>query len=500
MNARNVINRPIAVFLLFTIIIANNMAFGREETAIDKLTVGGAVINCEFADLNHDKKSEALLFFDDESSGELVRKMALYALDKDRFETRPRQVLEIDKSMVCFDIFDIDGDDDLDLLLMSNRGVYAHIYQNGTFSLGLSEIVLNTTIFGAALVENIEQWSFALTVDSVTKNFLIFVPTITGFDLYQQNRGKFELKQAIYYDHLSAVSGKAAYDNKKPLGFRIGNALPAIVISDYNGDKLLDIFVIDGRTICIFKRNFDGRFDKTPAEIFGKNLMTYDERRQGKTAVGYEIYDMNRDGIADIVATKNSGDVTSYRTSVQLFRGRPNGGFNLNAVRQFNVANGASNPFVHDLNLDGRLDLIIPSLKLGFMSTLKILLLKSVEVNIAVYLQNQADEFPDKPDFEKSFSFEADISQSIDYSGILSLDGDYDGDGRNDLLIHEGDGILKIYTNSARGVFEESASREIQILRPDGISVVDLNGDGKDEIIGHYLYNRDNCNAVRVIW
>jgi hypothetical protein len=488
-----------AVLTLF--ILTDGPVIGREETPIDKLAVGGTVINCQFADLNNDHLSEALLFFDDESSGELTRKMAVYAIYRNRFEAQPFQVVDIDKAAVCYDLFDIDGDNDLDLLLMSNQGIKAHIYHNGVFNLTLKEIVRDSTVFGAAVIENIEQWNFTRWIDSLTGSYLIFIPTLSGFDLYQNNRGRYEFKQAIQYNHLSAVGGKAAYDNNKALGFRIGYSLPAIMISDYNGDKLPDIFINNGRTVSIFKRNFDGRFDISPTEIFGKNLLSYDERRLGKTTVGYEICDLNRDGIADIVATKNSGDVTSYQTSVQLYKGRPNGGFNPNAGQEFSVANGASNPFIYDLNQDGRLDLIIPSLKLGFMSTLKILILKSVEVNIAVYLQNQADEFSEKPDFDKSFSYSADISQNIDYSGILSLDGDYDGDGRNDLLIHEGDGILKIYPNASKGVvFEGSPRREIQILRPDGISIADLNGDGKDEIIAHYLYNRDNCNSIRVIW
>lgn len=476
------------------------LAQGREETPVDRLTVGGTVINCDFVDLDNDHMSEALVFFTDESSGEPIRKLAVFALNRNRYETQPLQIIDIDKAAACYDLFDIDGDGDLDLLLMSNNGISAHLFQNGAFNLGLSEIIKDTTIFGTTVIENLERWNFAQLADSSARNFLMFIPTISGLDIYQNNRGKYELKQTIEYRQLSTVSGKAAYDNSKALGFRVGYSMPAVVMSDYNGDKLLDIFIIDGRTVSIYKRNFDGRFDISPAETFGKNLLSFDERRLGKTAIAYDIYDLNRDGIADIIATKNSGDVTSYQTSVQLFKGRPNGGYNSNTSQKFGAANGASNPYVQDINLDGRLDLIIPSLKLGFMSTLKILLLKSVEVNVAVYLQNQADEFPEKPDFEKDFSFEVDISQNIDYASILSMEGDFNGDGRNDLLIHEGDGLLKIYVNSAKDIFESKPWREIQILRPDGISIADLNGDGKDEIIAHYIYNHDSCNSVRIVW
>jgi hypothetical protein len=494
------VNGLIVLSLIAILILIGRLAQGREETPIDKLTVGGTIISCDFVDLNSDHLREALVFYDDESSGEPTRRMAVFASERKRYNTQSRQIIDLDRSVVCYDLADIDDDGDLDLVLMTNKGVAAHLCQNGIFNLAMSDIIRDSTVFGTGLVENIVRWGFVKQADTASNSLMVFVPTLSGFDIYQTNRNKYEYKQTIQYDHISMVGGKAAYDNNKSMGFRIGCSFPAIEITDYNGDKLSDIFIINNRTVSIYKRNFDGRFDNTPSEVFGKILLSYEERHLGKTSVGFDIYDLNRDGIADIVATKNAGDVTNYQTSVQLYRGKPNGGYNSSAGQQFSVANGASNPYIYDLNQDGRLDLIIPSLKLGFMSTLKILLLKSVEVNLTVYLQNQADEFADKPDYEKEFSYEVNINQNIDYSGILSLDGDYNGDGRNDLLIHEGDGILKIYIGAAKAVFEGSPYREVQIVRPDGISAVDLDGDGKDEIIAHYLYDRENRNSVRVIW
>jgi hypothetical protein len=481
-------------------LISVGLALGREETPIDKLTVGGAIINCEFVDLGNDRVKEALIFYDDQISGAPSRRMAVFAIEKKRYTAQPRQIIDLDRSVACFDLADIDGDGDQDLLLMTNKGIFAHLYEGDYFSLAMTDIVRDTTIFGTGAIENIVRWEFAQKTDTGSNNLTLFIPTLSGFDTYQSNRGKYEYKQTLKYEHISSVGGRAAYDNYKPMGFRIGCSFPAIVITDYNGDKLPDIFIIDNRAVSIFKRNFDGRFDREPSEIFGNKLLSYDERRLGKTSVGFDIYDLNRDGIADIVVTKNAGDVTNYQTSVQIFKGKPNGGYNLTSGQQFSAANGASNPYIYDLNQDGRLDLIIPSLKLGFMSTLKILLLKSVEVSLAVYLQNQADEFAEKPDYLRDYSYEVDINQNIDYSGILSLEGDYNGDGRNDLLIHEGDGLLKAYVGAAKGVFEGNPYREVQIVRPDGISVMDLNGDNQDEIIAHYLYNSENCNSVRVIW
>jgi hypothetical protein len=493
-------SRIIFLVALAVMMIFSNPGISREEQPIDILTVPGTIINCDFIDLDNDRLREALVFYEDESSGELTRRMAIFAINKNRFERHSRQTIDIDPSAACFDIADIDNDGDQDLLLMASDGVTAHIYQSGSFGLAPFRIIRDTTIFGTNSVENLVRWEFLRPLDSLSKNNILFIPTLTGFNIYQDNRGKYEFKQSIHQGHISIVGGRAAYDNIKAIGFRIGCTLPALIIADYNGDKQPDIFICDNRVVGVHKRNFDGKFEQEPTEIFGKNLLTSDERRLGKTAIGFDIHDLNRDGVADIVVTKNAGDVTNYQTSVQLYKGKPIGGYNSTPSEQFSVANGASNPYVYDLNQDGRLDLIIPSLKLGFMSTLKILLLKSVEVNLTVYLQNPADEFAQKPDYEKEFSYDVDINQNIDYAGILTLDGDYNGDNRNDLLIHEGDGVIKIYANSISGVFESGVYREIRIPRPDGLNSMDLNGDGKDEIIAHYLYQRQNRNSVRIIW
>jgi hypothetical protein len=252
--------------------------------------------------------------------------------------------------------------------------------------------------------------------------------------------------------------------------------------------------------ISIHECNFDGKFESQPTEVFGKNLLSFEERHSGQAALGFEIHDLNNDGIADIVVTKNTGDVTNYQTSIQIYRGKTMGGYNSTPSAQFGVPNGASSPYIYDLNGDGLLDLILPSLKLGFMSTLKILLLKNVEVNLTVYLQTATDQYTDKPDFEKSFTYNVAINQNVDYAGILTLEGDYNGDGLKDLLIHEGDGVLKIFLGAPGKIFESGASWQTEIPRPDGLDSPDLNGDGGSEIVAHYIQQPDHRNSVRVIW
>jgi hypothetical protein len=172
------VNRLILLSIFAILILIGGLAHGREETPIDKLTVGGTIINCEFVDLNNDRLREALVFYDDESSGELTRRMAVFASERKRYNTQSRQIIDIDRSVVCYDLADIDGDGDQDLVLMTNKGVAAHLCQNGIFNLAMSDIIRDTTIFGTGLVENIVRWEFVMQTDTVSKNLVVFVPTI----------------------------------------------------------------------------------------------------------------------------------------------------------------------------------------------------------------------------------------------------------------------------------------------------------------------------------
>jgi hypothetical protein len=134
------------------------------------------------------------------------------------------------------------------------------------------------------------------------------------------------------------------------------------------------------------------------------------------------------------------------------------------------------------------------------MSNLKVLLLKSIEVNLMGFLAQGTDNYLDKPDYEKSISYEVGLSQNIDYNSIFTLDGDYNGDGYNDLLVHDGNGGLKIYASLGEKLFENSPKLEFSIPRPDGINAMDLNGDGRSEAIAHYLMDYDSRKTIRIIW
>ncbi len=486
----------LAILPLLTVFPTSSYAF---QSRVDVISVPGNLINASFADLDGDSISEALLFYVDTGSERLQRKLALYRNSGDRFDSHPTQVLEIEASSVCYDIADIDADGRKDLLLCGTEGMIFHTFDGRLFDINTNKRLKTATIFNIAPEAEIARWNSVVYSQGQT-GALILIPTPRGFDLYRIGKDGPKFGQSLEYRHRLKISGRPARRNDIPAEFILDSRLPSVVMGSYDGDRMADIFIAGDRFVHIYRGNFDGGYSSQPVEIFGKRLLTAEEEFSGDVALSFKIQDLNSDGLSDIIATKNSGTVTSFNTTISIFKAKQLGGYGPKCNWEFTMANGASSPTILDFNADGALDLALPSFKLGVMSTLKILLMKEIEVNLKIYLQGGQGDFPEKQDYEKGFSYEVLLDEGIDYNNIMILEGDYDGDGACDLLLHDGQGKLRAYGNKQDGSFADNSLININLPRPDGLAAEDLNGDGKHEIIAFYGENSNERKSLRIVW
>jgi|GEM_PF-2276263 len=469
------------------------------QSRTDILSVPGILIDACFADLDGDSISEAMLFYIDGGSERIQRKLAIYRNVGDGFDSQPTQVLEIDGSAACYDIADINADGRKDLLLCGTGGMISHAFDGRMFDINPNKAPSAKTIFNIAPETEIVRWKFVVYPPGQSGS-LMLVPTPVGFDLFRIGPGGPKFSQSLEYRHRLKIGGRPAHYTNDPAGFVLDCRLPSVVVGNYDGDRMADIFVLSDRFVQIYRGNFDGGYSPQPVEIFGNRLLTEEEELTGDVALSFKVQDLNSDGLSDIIATKNAGTVTSFNTTISIFRARQLGGYGSKCNREFSMANGASSPTILDFNGDGALDLALPSFRLGVMSTLKILLMKKIEVNLRIYLQGGEGDFPDKHGYEKGFSYEVLLDEGIHYANILILDGDYDGDGAYDLLIHDGQGKLKAYKNRQNGLFSDNSMINISLPRPDELAAEDLNGDGKHEIIAFYSGNIGERKCLRVVW
>ncbi len=77
--------------------------------------------------------------------------------------------------------------------------------------------------------------------------------------------------------------------------------------------------------------------------------------------------------------------------------------------------------------------------------------------------------------------------------------GDLDGDGRVDVVAGRRDGDLEVYLQTASGEYYREQSQELESRgRPYDIQLVDLNGDGRDDLIVAFAEEEGNRGGVSV--
>jgi hypothetical protein len=138
-----------------------------------------------------------------------------------------------------------------------------------------------------------------------------------------------------------------------------------------------------------------------------------------------------------------------------------------------------------DINNDGFVDIALMELKNVITSAsalLEVLASKGIAWTLTVRLFNEPTGFSDQVDFRMDFTTMLPISES--FSGAVSLEGDFNADGRKDLIVRRSPTQSDIYLSSLRtGFFQREPKIQIQVPAEHQISSVkDLNGDGVTDI------------------
>jgi len=130
-------------------------------------------------------------------------------------------------------------------------------------------------------------------------------------------------------------------------------------------------------------------------------------------------------------------------------------------------------------------------------TVIKALITRSVSVDISIYKMKDS-KFPTKPSVTKTISARFDFG-SGDLFVPAVLGADVTGDGRKDLLVQKGDGILLVYPGEAGKAMFAKRAIKLSLALPQsrtGFLVHDVDSDGRDELI---LNHDDENNVISVV-
>lgn len=206
----------------------------------------------------------------------------------------------------------------------------------------------------------------------------------------------------------------------------------------------------------------------------------------------YEVryQDVDGDGREDVVVWTTHGELNPRVTILLLLRG-PDGklparptqvlrhyGWPITVERKLDFS-----PF-WDLDGDGRCELILATLRSRLTSWSSVMnMVASGSVDWALTVRSGRNGvYADNPDFQVDFTTLA--SQTATLASVVCLDGDFNGDGRVDLLVKRGPQQYDVYfSSSGPEYFQPGPALSLSApTEADRIDTTDLNRDGISDL------------------
>ena len=288
---------------------------------------------------------------------------------------------------------------------------------------------------------------------------------------------------------------------RAPAGF-FGSTVtwPTITQADNNGDQRLDLFGLSRFGVWIYHATDTGLASE-PTHRFGLRLFSATEQlRPRATAVRLFARDLDADGLADLVVHRTAGSMLKSRAATDIYRNQGTG-IDLSAGPQLTLTTDDAFATIELVDLDGngRTEILQAQFAFGIFQAIRILTTRRAAVDLRIFT------LPEASHTQAEISWQGDVTLRLDFSqgraeGLLpTAEGDWNGDGRRDLLYGLNREELAIHLGTAgkNGPgFSSSETTQTVPAASDSL-VLDRNSDGLDDLV---LFDpRDDTGAIHIL-
>ena len=251
-----------------------------------------------------------------------------------------------------------------------------------------------------------------------------------------------------------------------------GNEAVSLAMADVNGDGKPDLVVANmcasqgnctNGSVSVLLGNGDGTF---------LAAVTYSSGGQSPESVA--VADVNGDGKPDLlVANSCASSSNCSNGTVGVLLGNGDGTFK--PVVTYGSAGEAYAVAVGDVNGDGKPDVLVAN----WCATGS-----CANGTVGVLLGNG----------DGTFQVAAAYNSGAQYSDALAL-GDVNGDGKLDIVVSNYSGTASVLLGNGDGSFQTASTYGSGGYEPYGIAVADVNGDGKPDLfVTNYCLSGSNCS------
>jgi hypothetical protein len=278
-------------------------------------------------------------------------------------------------------------------------------------------------------------------------------------------------------------------------------------VEDYTEPFLLLDFTRNGRLDLLtrsrlYVQDETGRFDGRPSSLY-EQIATALVVQKRRLVTAPNLVDFNNDGRMDTFSVQLSAQKMSPRTDISVYLGRPDRSFGKDpdfVLRTRDLAYSDAVP-IGDVNGDGLLDVALINLDFqasSASSQLKAYLRNGLDGRLCFYLWDAR-----RGRYPETYAFAHPVALNYQIYGTRQLlqqqifiNGDADGDGRNDLILKTGPMEISAFVNlgGIKGFHGRPWVRlDTAPVRFSGFEVRDLNGDRRaDILVSGYVEGQDD--------
>jgi hypothetical protein len=266
--------------------------------------------------------------------------------------------------------------------------------------------------------------------------------------------------------------------------FRLMLFWPRVARVDDDGDGRRDLVAMTRYALSAYHGSANG-FGATPSRVRRFPAFPAEEERRADTNLLLaDLADLDADGDADLLVHRTVGTLTGSRAETRIYA-NPGGGADplSTPVGTLEQEAGVATAELEDLDGDGRAELVQSVLPFSIAQLLRILARGAAQIELRVY------GFDAKPLGQPVLRWSDDLTLPFDFKTgrvtalFPSFDGDWNGDGRRDLVYGDAEGNAHLRLAEPDLRIGPEAGRIALGAAGGSTLAFDLDGDRLDELV-----------------
>ena len=484
-----------ALSLWLTFLFCSLELAAQNGLSVIDMQVSGPIKNYVIEDLDLDGRNDLIVsYVTDDKKKSKNRFLAVFLQTADGFQPEPNQIITVDDDAVLYDIANVTGDAQKEIIYINSRGIFYYPMVKGLYRRENAKLLFETyTMFAGADPNNFEYYDFGRVITNATYDDLL-IPL--GGTTLLATRNDSKNKYSLLTELNTGVTLKVKRDSD--LGFVNGYQQGYIIeVLNLNNDQLLDLAFIFGNHIDIYIQGNNKEFGQLPDKE-----ITFKSGSQ-KTQTQIKMFqDLNGDGLSDVFLERvDFSDRLDLKKEFEFYFGsRDSRNIITMAAKPDYVLtqNGVLvKALVEDIDGDSKFDLSVLSYDIGVTNLFNTFLASGIKVNYHLYMQKGNT-------LAKSATYQKDIDQEInirrDYFRNLfyNISCDLNGDGLKELISFRDDKTLVVYLGNQRTYLSTSKSYSENITIPENgmnVSSHHIFSKQKDDLV--IRYDHDDPPALR---